>query len=58
MEIGKAFLAECYIGWEDEEKLDPKNPPIKFPTIIDNVRLEAIEAKVKHLQETILERKV
>ena len=58
MDIGKAFLAECYIKWEDEEILDLKNPPITFPTVIDNTRLETVEAKVKHLKETVLESKI
>jgi len=55
-EIGKAFLAEAYIKWEGEEKLDLKNPPVTRPLDIDNARIKACEAKVKHLKETVLER--
>ncbi len=58
MDIGQTFLEEAYIKWTCEEKLDPKNPPIKFHMFVDEQRLRAVEDKVKHLKETVLERKL
>ncbi len=56
MDVGEAFLQEAYIKWAREEKLDLKNPPIKYPESVNEERRQAIETKVKHLKETILER--
>lgn len=53
MDMGQAFLEEAYIKWASNEKLDLKNPTVKFHPN----KPEAIEAKVKHLKETVLERK-
>ena len=58
MDIGEAFLHEAYIKWACEQKLDLVNPPIERPTVIDNTRIDACEAKVQHLKENVLERKV
>ena len=57
MNIGEAFLHEAYIKWACEQKLDLENPPVKFYEV-DKTRLKACEAKVQHLKETKLERKV
>jgi len=58
MNIGQAFLEEAYIKWACEERLDPKNPPVKFHPSRDNDKLKAVDGKVKHLRETILERRI
>ena len=58
MQIGEAFLAKSYVRWGNNEKLDLKNPPISFPSIVDNTRKKAVETKVKHLEDTVLEKKV
>lgn len=58
MDIGEAFLQEAYIKWSRDEKLDLKNPPIKFPEFVNQERRSAVEAKVNHLKETILEREL
>ena len=55
MDIGKAFLQEAYIKWASDEKIDLKNPRVKFPTYFKRAK---IEAKVQHLKATNLERKV
>lgn len=56
MAVGEAFLQEAYIKWAREEKLDLKNPPIKYPESVNEERRQAVETKVKHLKETVLER--
>jgi len=53
MDIGQAFLEEAYIKWSCDENLDLKNPSEKFNTFSDKVK---VEAKVRHLKETVLER--
>jgi len=57
MDIGEAFLQEAYTKWSHDEKLDLKNPPIKFPEFVNEARRQAVAVKVKHLKETILERR-
>lgn len=56
-DIGEAFLHEAYIKWACEQKLDLVNPPTEKPTV-DSARITACEAKVQHLKDTVLERKV
>jgi len=58
MDIGEAFLQEAYIKWAREEKLDLKNQPIKYPEFVNEERRQAVETKVIHLKETILERRI
>ena len=57
MDIGEAFLQEAYIKWACGEKLDLKNPPVKYPEFVNEERRQAVETKVIHLRETILERR-
>jgi len=57
-DIGQAFLEEAYIKWACDEKLDLKNPPVNFPMSVNTARLNAVGDKVKHLEATILERRV
>lgn len=60
MDIGASFLHEAYIKWACGEKLDLKNPTLRFPTLRFPTKpnLQAIEDKVQHLKVTSLERKV
>jgi len=55
MNIGQAFLEESFIKWASNEKLDFRNPLARFYTNPDSDRLKAVDGKVKHLKETILE---
>ena len=55
MYIGEAFLNEAYIKWASDEKLDLKNPNVKFPVSFDKTK---VETKVQHLKITKLERKI
>lgn len=56
MDIGEAFLQEAFTKWSNNEKLDLKNPPIKYPEFVSEARRQAVAVKVKHLKATILER--
>ncbi len=56
MNMGEAFLEEAYIKWSCNEKLDLKNPSVAFYTSVDKTRQKAIDAKVTHLKENVLER--
>ncbi len=55
MDIGQAFLEDAYIKWASEEKVEPKNPPVKFPTSFNNTK---VITKVRHLKATKLERSI
>lgn len=55
VDIGEAFLDEAYIKWSCDERLDLKNPKVEHPISFDKTE---IEAKVQHLKDTVLERKV
>lgn len=57
MDIGEGFLKEAYNKWASDKKLDLKNKPVKFHDNPSQIKRDAIRAKVKHLKETILERK-
>ena len=57
LDIGEAFLDESYDDWSHNKKPKPKNKPVKYPESVDDKRQKACEAKVKHLKETILERR-
>lgn len=54
MDIGQAFLEEAYVKWACDEQLDLKNPPVTSHTST----LGAIDDKVNHLKERILERRI
>lgn len=56
MDVGEVFLEESYGKWEHNETPNPKNKPVKFLEVVDKKRQKALEAKVKHLKNTALER--
>ncbi len=58
MDIGKAFLEEAYIKWATEQVLDLQNPPVHFHQPTSSTVMKAIDAKVKHLKESILEARI
>jgi len=58
IDIGEAFLQEAYSKWSSVKKLDLKNQPVNFPSVVDSQRLAACESKVQHLKNNIMERKV
>ena len=62
LDIGEAFLHECYIKWAQDLSLtgadQPRNNalPFKKPSVIDAARIAACEDKVRYLKVTNLER--
>lgn len=55
MNIGEAFLKAAYAGWSCNERLVLRNQPVRFHEIGNKTK---VEAKVRHLKETKLERKL
>lgn len=53
--IGEELLRKAYTLWRSQQKPDLVNPKIVFPTVFDKAK---VIAKVKHLTETKLERKL
>ena len=57
IQLGKALLLEAYAKWVSGITPNIENKP-HTPPVITSARIEACEAKVKHLKETPLEQKV
>ena len=57
MDMGVVFLKEAYAEWATDRTPNIKNKPHTLP-VFAATRLEAVKAKVQHLKDTILERKV
>ena len=58
LDIGVECLKETYADWAASKKPEPKNKPHILPVLIDAARIKDCEDKIKHLKDTVLERKV